>query len=98
MDSLRSALRKNAVEVISINLDQKEASWKTASLAEKKHLGINNYHLGAATKSAIVRQLNISSIPRYVILDNLKIISSNFYQPTEPGFIDELKILIMGSR
>lgn len=98
IDSLRSALRKNAVEVISINLDQKEASWKTASLAEKKHLGINNYHLGAATKSAIVRQLNISSIPRYVILDNLKIISSNFYQPTEPGFIDELKNLIMGSR
>ncbi|WP_432328776.1 TlpA disulfide reductase family protein [Mucilaginibacter sp. P25] len=38
MDSLRSALRKNAVEVISINLDQKEVSWKTASLAEKNTL------------------------------------------------------------
>ncbi|WPU98642.1 TlpA disulfide reductase family protein [Mucilaginibacter sp. cycad4] len=94
MDSLRSVLKRYSVEVVSVNLDEKEAYWKTASLAESKYLGINNYHLNKAAKSAIVHQLNISSIPRYVILDNFKIISSNFYQPAEPSFVEELKNLI----
>jgi len=94
IDSLRSVLKKYAIEVISVNLDEKESSWKTASLTERKYLGINNYHLTKAAKSAIVHQLNISSIPRYVILDNFKIISANFYQPAEPSFVDELKNLV----
>jgi thiol-disulfide isomerase/thioredoxin len=93
-DSIRTVLHRAPVEFISINIDEVAADWKIASVAEKAYLGENNYHLLNAKKSAIVQQLKINAIPRYLILNNNKIISADYYQPSDPSFIKELEQLM----
>ena len=89
-DSIRTVLNHDPVEFISINIDEVSDDWKNASRAEKEYLGENNYHLLNAKKSSIVHQLKINSIPRYLVLDNDKIISADYYQPSDPSFVKEL--------
>lgn len=94
MDSIKKVMKNYPVDFISINIDNKQADWKTASKAEAKYLTKHNYYLQADLKSAFVKQLKIESIPRYIILNRSKIIAANFYQPIEPVFVKQLIELI----
>jgi thiol-disulfide isomerase/thioredoxin len=94
IDRLRFSLKDYPVEFISVNLDEHARDWKVASEEEKKYLKNNNVHLLNGTKAAVVKKLNIHAIPRYLVLKNNKIIASDFYQPSEPAFAQELIQLI----
>lgn len=94
MDSIKKELKNYPIDFISINLDEKPENWKIASKVEAKYLKTNNYYLLNDKKAAFVNSLNINSIPRYIILIGNKVIASDFYQPTEPAFKEELINLI----
>jgi thiol-disulfide isomerase/thioredoxin len=94
MDSIKRIMKKYPIEFISINLDEKMNNWKIASKAEKKYLSKSNFYLLKEQKAAFVNNLNILSIPRYIVLKGSKIIASDFYQPKEPSFVKNLIDLI----
>jgi thiol-disulfide isomerase/thioredoxin len=90
LDSMKNQMKGYPINFISVNLDEKDSNWKIASKAEAKYLKSNNFYLLNEKKAMFVNALNISSIPRYIVLQGTKIIAMDFYQPSEPAFKKEL--------
>ena len=80
------------VEVISLSLDkyQDAEKWKkqSARLNQKNSFLI----VDSATSQKFIKLLEISSIPRYLIVDkNCSLIESNFSKPSDRDFLERLK-------
>lgn len=76
---------------ISLDADNKQNLWREALIKDKFIKQSNQYKLLDSKEAYLVRSLNISSIPRYVLLnDKGKVINSSFYKPSDADFEKEL--------
>jgi thiol-disulfide isomerase/thioredoxin len=75
---------KRGIDFVYISIDDDKFSWEKA----KKQLKLNekgNYLLPNATESVLSKQLELLSVPRYLILDeNGKIINFDAPRPSDP--------------
>jgi thiol-disulfide isomerase/thioredoxin len=91
IDSVKKVFKNSLVEFVSVNIDEDITDWKISSEALHQYISTNNYHLLNPRKSDIIKKMQINSIPRIIVLNNEKIISSDFYLPNDKSFIKELK-------
>lgn len=87
--------KNDPIEFISVNIDKNETDWALASKAEAAYLNENNYHLILTSKeSEVIKKWSINTIPRYMIFKNGIVISKDFSNPGEPGFLNDIKKVI----
>ena len=87
--------KNDPIEFVSVNIDKDEKDWALASKAEAAYLNENNYHLTLTGKeSEVIKKWNINTLPRYMIFKNGIVISKDFSNPGEPGFLTALKKII----
>ncbi len=94
MDSVKSKFPSKNIEFVSVNIDKDINDWKISSKAESKYLETNNYYLFQNQKASLMKKYMINSIPRIMIFKNGKVVSNNFFLPSEPGFVDELNKIV----
>lgn len=94
MDSVKPKFANKNIEFVSVNIDRDINDWKVASKAESKYLETNNYYLFQNRKASLMKKYTINSIPRIMIFKNGKVVSNNFFLPSEPGFVDELNKMV----
>lgn len=82
-NKIEQEYKKRGIDFVYISIDDDKFSWEKA----KKQLKLNekgNYLLLNATESVLSKQLELVSVPRYLILDeNGKIINSNAPRPSD---------------
>lgn len=98
IDSLKGVFLNEPIDFISLNVDENEDDWKIISRSKSKFLKNSNYHLINPKQSNIVNQLKINSIPRIAVLLDGKIISPEFYLPSEPAFAEGLQKIVHNKR
>lgn len=85
---------KKGVNFVYISTDENAAAWERAS----KQIGIpdvNSYLLPNSKKSAIGKQFNLSTIPRYVLIDKFgKVINADAPRPSDTKIIELLDKLL----
>lgn len=80
----------------SIDEDDKTAAWKKALQEEKENANPNQYRLVDWKNSSLTEQLQLRSIPRYIIIDDKGLIRNNdFYKPSDKRFNEMLKKYIL---
>jgi thiol-disulfide isomerase/thioredoxin len=87
MPALKKVAFKHAKElqVISISIDDARAIWEKA--CKKYQLKGHSYLIAAGKRNPLVRFFEISTIPRYILLNNKgAVISADFYRPSDPKF------------
>lgn len=77
---------------VSIDDDDKSEEWKKALHQEKEATNPNQYRLLDWKNSALTKQLELRTIPRYIVLDGEgKIQNPAYYLPSDRRFIGGLK-------
>jgi thiol-disulfide isomerase/thioredoxin len=72
---------------ISIDEDEKLGEWLNALKMDKQFFNSNHYKLKNPKGSIFLQDINLQSIPKYVLLDGEgKILLNNFPRPSEPDF------------
>jgi thiol-disulfide isomerase/thioredoxin len=86
--ALRKKLPDSSVVFLYISLDDNFASWQKAA----QYFGLqNSFLLTNARESSLVRNLQLNSIPRYVVIGkNGKIVNRDASRPSEPKTYDYL--------
>ncbi|RYF25851.1 MAG: TlpA family protein disulfide reductase [Flavobacteriales bacterium] len=80
----------------SIDEDDRSVAWKKALQEEKENANSNQYRLVDWKNSSLTKQLELRSIPRYIIIDDKGFIRNNhFYKPSDNRFNDMLKKYIV---
>ena len=75
----------------SIDEDDKSAAWKKALKEEKENANSNQYRLVDWKNSSLTKQLELRSIPRYIIIDDKGFIRNNhLYKPSDKRFNEML--------
>lgn len=81
---LKSVYESKGVGFLYISLDENQSSWKRAS----KQIGlpdISSYLFSNSKNSSIAKQFNLSTIPRYILIDkNGKVIDADAPRPGDP--------------
>jgi thiol-disulfide isomerase/thioredoxin len=90
--SLRKKLPDSSVVFLYISLDDDFAPWQKAA----QYFGLqNSFLLTNARESSLVRNLKLTSIPRYVVIGkNGKIVNKDASRPSEPKTYDYLLKLV----
>ena len=75
---------KKGINFVYVSIDENAAAWEKAS----KQIGlpdVNSYILPNSKKSAIAKQFNISTIPRYILISkDGKVINADAPRPSDP--------------
>lgn len=90
--NLKSHFAGQPVAFLYISVDDNEAAWK--SFLQRKP--ISGYHVcTGGLKTPVARQYNLSSVPRYMILDkDGRIVDSNAKRPSEKGIIEDIESIL----
>lgn len=84
-EAFRKQLKDKGVKIIYISTDKLESSWKSANKAEGLERTGVSVKLVSPENAAIVQQLKVFAIPRYLLFDKYgKLIKDNM-----PGFKDQ---------
>lgn len=87
---LREKYADEDVAFVYFSIDRKEDDWKGAMTTAKLNGVEDNYLILNSTTSEVLRELNISTVPRYIIYDkNGKLIRKDAPRPSDKQ-IDEL--------
>jgi len=81
---------------LSLDEDDKILEWRKA-LEDDGLIGTSNHYKLINPKiSPLFKNFKISSIPRYILIDNKgKFVDSDFLRPSDPQFVDKLSELIV---
>ncbi len=91
-ETLKSTFKGSKFITVYLSLDNDIETWKSYVQSKKSIMDANNsFNISGGFKSIIAKQFNITSIPRYILIDKTsKIINADAPRPSD----NKLKILI----
>lgn len=88
---------KKPIRFITVNIDEEDKPelWLNALKDDGLYASKDQYQLKDKANSPLIKFFNVTSIPRYIILDNKgRVINSFFYPPNDDSFEEELNKLL----
>jgi alkyl hydroperoxide reductase subunit AhpC len=96
---IQDKYRYHGLKVVSISLDGSAATDKWKKIIEKENMYWDNYIMHEGFDSDLCRQLNIKSIPHYILLDpEGRIMLENAPGPSDPMLHDVLDRVLKGRK
>ena len=80
-EKLRKDYQDKGIKFIYLSLDENFLNWQNSSIQEGLSSWADSYLMANPKSSVFLKELNVSAIPRYLIIKNGKVINQNAPPP-----------------